>query len=355
MGTVVINGKAGSLNAVVAADIGDATTVGKALIKAANAAAAATAIGLGTGDTVTHLAVVSTNNATINGLTIGLGAGTTTGHTMMGIGVGEHNTTGVSITAFGYCALHNNYASNNNAFGDSALYLNASGYGNAAFGTSAGGACTSGHHNTYMGVYTGLNATEGHGNTFVGYGAGTGITTGGGNTIVGADMASLSSTLTNNVIVASGGTVRFQFDGTRWATAYPLDVTGGITGPHTKTLTDGAATKLFDVALADGGHACGQIMYSVQVAGTDGIQTYSGVVSYSANRRGTTYPTPVIVEAATLESPCLEAGTLTVAWTMTSGSGIASVLCNADTDRGTPVLSIVYTLISNTTSALTFA
>lgn len=78
---------------------------------------------------------------------------------------------------------------------------------------------TTGYNNVGIGVAAGYQATSGHDNTFVGSSTGAGITTGTSNTILGANVSGLSSSLSNNIILADGdGAVRAQFDSSGNAT-----------------------------------------------------------------------------------------------------------------------------------------
>jgi hypothetical protein len=202
---------------------------------------------------------------TVNGLTVGRGAGSVSSNTVLGATALNYNTTGVNNTAIGNNALQSNTTgaqnvaigtqslqfnttSNNNtaigyntlsnttgagntAIGNSALTTNTTGSNNVAVGNSALissttssnntaigvsslTANTTGTQNTAIGINSGVNNTTGSGNSFIGYNAGAGITTGGGNTIVG-NAGTLSSSLSNNIILADGnGNIRYQFDGT---------------------------------------------------------------------------------------------------------------------------------------------
>lgn len=101
----------------------------------------------------------------------------------------------------------------------------------------------------------GVNVTTGYRNTIIGYNLGGGITTGFANTIIGANLGSLSSSLSNNIIIADGdGNRRINVDasgrvgiGTNTpSTAALLDVTsttGGVLYPRmTGTQRDAIST-----------------------------------------------------------------------------------------------------------------
>ncbi len=126
----------------------------------------------------------------------------TTGYqnTANGYGSLTFNTTGLSNTANGYYSLLSNTTGNNNtANGVYSLYSNTTGVNNTA--------------NGYGSLYD-FNVSDGSGNnTAIGYNTGRGIVTGINNTILGANVTGLSSTLSNNIIIADGsGNQRINVD-----------------------------------------------------------------------------------------------------------------------------------------------
>jgi hypothetical protein len=186
--------------------------------------------------------------------------------TSVAVGTGslDHVTTGGNNTAVGVSALHADTTGTNNvAVGSQALRANTTAYINTAVGASALANNTTGTGNTAVGVealgtnvtgaysvavgYDALlaatggpnvavgsksmeNLTTGTGNVAVGDSTGRGVTTGSGNTVVGAGIAGLAAGLTNNVILASGGTARATFDGTSWDLPSAVTATA-INGP----------------------------------------------------------------------------------------------------------------------------
>jgi len=128
------------------------------------------------------------------------------------------NTTGNNNTANGFLALSSNTTgSNNTANGYLALLSNTTGNNNTASGFQALFSNTTGNGNTANGVQAGfdINTAAGTGaNTLIGYNTGRGIVTGVNNTILGANVTGLSSTLSNNIIIADGaGNQRINVDG----------------------------------------------------------------------------------------------------------------------------------------------
>jgi len=122
------------------------------------------------------------------------------------------NTTGTYNTAVGYQSLYNN---------------------------------TTASYNVGLGYLAGYQVTTGAYNTIVGYYTGVGLTTGNYNTIIGSQVTGLTSSLSNNVIIADGaGTQRIRVFSTgnvsianTTDSGYKLDVSG--TGRYSNELTLG--------------------------------------------------------------------------------------------------------------------
>jgi trimeric autotransporter adhesin len=159
------------------------------------------------------------------------------GNTAIGIETLTSNTTGLNNTAIGTAAMTSNISGRENvALGHASLYYNTTGASNTGSGqgsiysnTTGNNNVASGYHslfnnttgvqNTAIGSFAGmdLNITNGSdgNNTFLGYNTGRGIFTGKNNTILGAQIAALSPTLSNNIILADGsGNRRINVDGT---------------------------------------------------------------------------------------------------------------------------------------------
>jgi len=183
---------------------------------------------------------VANADARINGVRVGKGNGSFSSNTAVGVDALNAFTGTIfgSNTAIGFSALKvNTTGSENTAIGTSAMFSTTTATSNVAIGTFAlytnttGGACvavglrslftsnanhnvaignessrftTSGANNTSVGSLSSREITTGQGNTTLGYQAGRGITTGSYNTIIGANVTGLSSTLSNNIIIADG-------------------------------------------------------------------------------------------------------------------------------------------------------
>lgn len=97
-----------------------------------------------------------------------------------------------------------------------------------------------------------------------------------------------------------------------------------VPNPTAKTIVDGSATSLFNVACASGARAGGLLFYLVQVGDGTDHQALSGMVSFSCvNKAGTL--TLTITEVSGNQAKAVSAGTLTLAWTFVTGSSLGVV------------------------------
>ena len=159
-----------------------------------------------------------------------------------------NNTTGSDNTANGgFSLLANTIGGNNTANGRSALSVNTSGNNNTASGRGPLSSNTTGSDNTAIGSNSLLNNTIGDFNTAVGVTTGLGIVTGSGNSIFGADVRNLSSSLENNLILASGGVIRLRHDAT------DLTVTGGVKPSNDNAVALGTASLRWSEVFAGTG------------------------------------------------------------------------------------------------------
>ena len=102
------------------------------------------------------------------------------------------NTTADSNTAVGYQALYTNTATQNTAIGTQAGYSNTTGVNNAFIGRIAGYAVTTGSRNTCVGDNAGSYSTD--------------LVTGSNNTYVGFRATASSSSVSNELVVATTAT-----------------------------------------------------------------------------------------------------------------------------------------------------
>ena len=118
------------------------------------------------------------------------------------------NTTGSFNAAQGTNALYSNTTGDLNAAqGVNTLFSNTTGTSTTAAGSEALYSNVAGSYNSAFGTYAGYelnNATGTGANTIIGYNSGRGLVTGINNTILGANVIGLSSSLSNNIIIADG-------------------------------------------------------------------------------------------------------------------------------------------------------
>ena len=175
------------------------------------------------------------------------------------------NKDGTNNVAIGQSTLFNNTGSNNVALGAYALQLKTTGGENMAIGTYALNQLSTGSGNVAVGNLTLFNAQgnynvgiggnalydvtggviAGRGNIGIGYNTGRGITTGEYNTIIGASVTGLSSSLSNNIIIADGvGNIAFRVNPTTGLT--------GLTRIIPRTTTNQTATTEISAFIFNG-------------------------------------------------------------------------------------------------------
>lgn len=91
-----------------------------------------------------------------------------------------------------------------------------------------------------------------------------------------------------------------------------------------KTIVDGSATSLFDVACASGARCGGSFFYTIEVGDGTDHQAMTGMATYSAvNKAGTL--TLTITSAAANDAKAVSSGTLTVSFTFVTGTSKGTV------------------------------
>ena len=149
------------------------------------------------------------SDITVNSINVGRGGSSVATNTRVGTSALNSNTTGALNTAVGYDAgLNTTDGSHNAYFGYYAGRASNSGNFNTAIGSASLQSSNGGGENTAIGYSAGSSISSGIRNTIVGSGSSTGITTGGYNTIIGAGITGLSTSLSNNIIIADGNGVR---------------------------------------------------------------------------------------------------------------------------------------------------
>lgn len=134
----------------------------------------------------------------------------------------------------------------NTAIGENSLSNLTSANYNVGIGNASLGSLSTGVSNFAGGSYSGTTLTTGNYNTYVGYITGDGITTGSNNTIIGARIQSLSSSLSNNILIADGqGNIRFKDDNTN-------TILSRLAGTGTRMVTASTNGELSTTALPTG-------------------------------------------------------------------------------------------------------
>lgn len=233
----------GTNNVFIGYNAGDAATglsqavaIGSGALSAAAATTGTVAVGSGalailtSGDRNTAVGYLAGNSVTTGigntllGYRAGDAIGTSSGNTLIGDGaggvlIGGSNNVAVGANtlaalsansnnvAIGTNALAASTAANLVAVGHNALQGNTTGTANTAIGYTALSLNITGSQSTAVGFGAGQNVS-GNANTLIGYNAGNSITTGVSNTIVGSVVG--STTLSNNLILAAGSTIKLQ-------------------------------------------------------------------------------------------------------------------------------------------------
>lgn len=117
-----------------------------------------------------------------------------------------------------------------------------------------------------------------------------------------------------------------------------------IVNATTKTIVDGAATSLFDVACAAAAMVGGLIFYTVEASDGTDHQALAGIVSYAAVNKAATL-TLTITELATTQAKAVSAGTLTLAWTFVTGTNKGTVKLQPTGSLTETTYRLTYTVV----------
>lgn len=129
---------------------------------------------------------------------------------------------------------------------------------------------------------------------------------------------------------------------------WPLVDTNGVNklvlNPTAKTIVDGSATSLFDVACAASALVSGVIFYQVQASDGTDFQSLTGMVTYAAvNKAGTL--TLTITEATGNQAKAVSAGTLTLSWTFVTGASKGTVKLTPTGSLTETLYTVSYTVL----------
>lgn len=117
-----------------------------------------------------------------------------------------------------------------------------------------------------------------------------------------------------------------------------------VINPTPKTIVDGSATSLADVACAAGATVGGTLTYNVISSDGTDFQSLTGLVTYSAvNKAGTL--TLTITEVAGNQAKAVSAGTLTLAWTFVTGASKGTIKLQPTGSLTETTYTVTYTIL----------
>jgi hypothetical protein len=130
--------------------------------------------------------------------------------------------------------------------------------------------------------------------------------------------------------------------------ANSVQVAGGraIFNSAPKTIVDGSATSLFEVAVPDNTMAGGFIFYTVRATDGTDYQALTGMVTYSAVSKAGTLTATNAMEVAGNQNKSVSSGTLTLAWTSVTGTAKITIkLQPAGSLTETTPYDVTYTVV----------
>lgn len=229
-------------------------------------------------------------------------------------------TTGGTNTVLGSdCLASNQTGTANIAIGVQACNAT-TGNGNIGIGVQALTAATSSALNLAIGYQAGNSILTGSGyNIVLGNSSTTGITTGAYNTIIGSQITGLSTSLSNNIILADGqGNIKYQWDGTsnnfngyakitaNTGVIQLREIVSGAAGTTAMYMTTSAASSSNYTLAYDGS--------STYLNGQSGNSVYVSIAANNIVRFGTNFQihTPTAVTSGS---------TNTFSWTKPNNTG----------------------------------
>lgn len=119
-------------------------------------------------------------------------------------------------------------------------------------------------------------------------------------------------------------------------------VNRAIFNPTPKTIVDGSATALFDVACAASAMIGGSFSFLVEASDGTDFQTISGTVVYSAVNKAGTHTCTITQQTG--EAKAVSAGTLTLAFTHVTGTNKTTIKLQPTGSLTETIFRITYTL-----------
>jgi hypothetical protein len=116
-----------------------------------------------------------------------------------------------------------------------------------------------------------------------------------------------------------------------------------IPNPTAKTIVDGSATALFEVAIAAAAYAAGVVHFAVFASDGTDHQVISGILTYSGvNKAGTITKTATYVAAN--EAKAVSSGTLTLSFTTTDDTNKMTVKLTPTGSLTETVYTVLYSV-----------
>lgn len=117
-----------------------------------------------------------------------------------------------------------------------------------------------------------------------------------------------------------------------------------VPNPTAKTIVDGSATSLFEVAVAAGARIGGTVHFLVFASDGTDHQAISGLATYSAVNKGGTC-TKTVTYATANEAKAVSSGTLTLAFTITDDTNKVTVKLQPTGSLTETTYTVVYTVV----------
>jgi hypothetical protein len=116
-----------------------------------------------------------------------------------------------------------------------------------------------------------------------------------------------------------------------------------LPNPTAKTIVDGAATSLADVACISAAKSAGMLFYQVTASDGTDHQTMSGMVAYAVVNKAGTH-TLTITDVTANNAKAVSAGTLTLVWTFVTGTNKGTIKLEPTGSLTETSYTVVYTI-----------
>ncbi len=117
-----------------------------------------------------------------------------------------------------------------------------------------------------------------------------------------------------------------------------------ILNPTAKTIVDGSATSLFEVAVAAGAYCSGHVLFTVFASDGTDHQALAGTAVYAAVNKAAT-STATITYTTAPEAKAVSTGTLTLAWTIVDSTNKVTVKLQPTGSLTETTYTVIYTIL----------